>query len=241
MPKGHAQPTRDEIEKLRGCAAPIVWGDGKGRYSNGTISFFGLFGKDPIAITNWHVFDEFSKKLEESGGAIGVLNLPFDFSKRHIDSDKTLDLATFRITNSELLQLKKLPAFQTDGYQSAEAGMGVCLVGYPGQLRINAPFSVGCRSITLSGFKIDEVGDTYIRVSREIDRDAIIEEVTAQLGETDFTKLGGISGCPIMGICNHPSGVVPILLGVLSMESDLLDSWLVKPIRCINPDGTLNR
>lgn len=223
------------------CAAPLVWGDGKGNYRNGTISFFGILGQDPIAITNHHVYEELLSERKSKGGDIGILTLRFDIEKRLIDIDANLDIATFKISYQELLSIKKIPAYQSSPYTKPTEGMGTCLAGYPGNLRKDSAYSVGCLSIVLSGFAVTEIGTQQIRIDRTVEKNAVIEEVAAQIGTEGLGSLGGISGCPILGLANHPCGVVPILLGINKEESDLLNSWLATPISFINTDGTINR
>jgi len=236
-------PSDAQVRILGSCVAPIFWlkgGPGK-LYCNGTVTFFNP--ENPIAITNYHVYSALQDKLKSEGGQITILNLPFALTDRLIDSDKNLDLATFKITSEELKSLGKIAAVQKcPDYILPEVDMGVFNSGYPKEIRVDSMTNVGAYSFYRSGLRVKRVTPTLVTVDTTIDPGA--EMVDYALKYREIHSSGGISGSPILGITTYLDNDWPILLGIVfeePMGTELLepDVLRVRPISCIKTDGTI--
>jgi hypothetical protein len=190
------QPTRYEVKLLSSCSAPIAFGDGVTKPDNGTVTFFSP-GFSPIAVTNNHVYERLKDRLNGGPGRVVINGLEFDVRQRLIDADPRLDIATFRITNEELMRLGKVPAWQPSPYRMPAVGDGVFLSGYPGKYRKDGdPRRVGFSEVQLSGFVVAQVTSTSVLVSREVSADARVENhaVTYEPGDLGVRPHGHLAG-----------------------------------------------
>lgn len=228
---------------------PIFW---QGRDSNGEWSirssgsgFILNCGAESFVVTAAHVYEGYLDSKKNGPLRAWLGEIPFRMDENVIDyaGSKVLDIATFRISPGEINATGKnvLTGSQSVWPPSRVAvGMGALFAGYPGNQRIESG-SDECNFGLYSAFT--PVSSTSSRhFGCAFDRAMWIDTIGKGLPE-EGCNIGGISGCPVLGVDESPSKVLSWhLAGVgYSASNGLTEIFFAHHADLINADGTLNR
>lgn len=219
--------------------APFFWlkpEEGRLRIlKNGTIFF--LCPKEvSFAVTADHVFQEYkAAKASSSKVTCQIGNIPFFPEKRLIDSSRELDIATFRISSSEVNQLNKMELTNWPPV-IPEIGKGVFFAGFPGDERLalsSNSFSFGIYTALGTATSISESDITC-----QFEREHWIEISGFTLPPEGY-DVGGISGAPLLTVIERNGLWIWTLGGVIRSFSRSLEILKASRADRILPDGTL--
>lgn len=219
---------------------PIFWGKPNTNntdINNGTM-FFIDSGKMTLALTASHVYQTYLEAKQADNGIVSQLgNVTFNLENRLIENNPTVDIATFKITNFEIQQLRRLP-FR--GSQSTwpptppTNNQPVFFGGYPRTQRtIGQEFDVdfGLAFILCLASNVNSQ-----QMTCQIEHNFILHiNGSPPLDENYFW--GGTSGAPVIKIVRNTIETFE-LAGVVSHSWDK-NTILVSHVRHINDDGTL--
>lgn len=169
-----------------------------------------------------------------------------DWDGRFIDGDARLDVATFRITDTEFREIGIRPLVSTPEtwpLPPPQVGRGVVFTGYPGTERR-----------VVGNNRIEFLQSSNLVVVRAVSTDDV--EVTIDPGflksldgrpiPPTTQNLGGYSGSPLLVVSAKPLSSLFWLGGVVIRqllakdENDTTTIWARRP-NCIRPDGTFIR
>ncbi len=221
--------------------SPLFWGTPASSSGDATINHGSIFflecGGPPLAVTAAHLYQDYWCRKQDNPNLICQIdNLIFDPEDRLIDRDEGLDVATFRIEESEIKRLGKWihKVAQSEWPPNPpQVGQGVFFAGFP------ARTIVGDDSI------IYDIHSALLIATVVNDRNIICQferdEWVDILGKGLPPKnnwLGGLSGAPLWTLQEKP--VVKWSLGGIiseySQDFELLYATRPDPIM---PDGTL--
>src|ERR1700751_3614355 len=103
-------PLLSEVTALcRKVARPLIWHDLRESWPKrllGGSCFILRFDVGLIGVTAEHVITAFEAEKEKRGAAIGCLlrTVPFDLTGAIVDRDAELDIATFSVTEDQLIK-----------------------------------------------------------------------------------------------------------------------------------------
>lgn len=237
---------KEILVAARGYVSPIFWGLPRHAGRKPTINhgciFFINSGKGPLAVTAEHVYAAYLKAKDESPEIICQIgNLTFVPEERLIDSDSTIDLATFRIDEREAKQIGKIVHHHPRPHWPPvrpEIGKGVFFVGFPCSRR-------EYRDASSNDF------DAYsgMLVADKVDERSVV----CQFGRENWIDLfgsgfppenewlGGISGAPLWMVTQSPVVMAWQLAGVVVEFNQAFELLTARRPTFICEDGTLIR
>jgi hypothetical protein len=232
---------------------PIYWHDRQALFPKeirGASCFILRFGERLIGVTANHVIDEYKKAQARIPTLVCQLRMmPFDLADAIIDSNDELDIATFRLTESELKQAKGVPVDCTNQWPSPTPDhmRAISLAGFPEIIRQiysnrTAEFRAYGALIPVESVNDREIITIY---------DPALARPLA--GCPNMPPLGfnmsGCSGGPVLmhGERNGLHRWFPVGLIVggrgneASGETAGFDMIRIRRIHFVNPDGTITR
>ncbi len=230
------------MKEFHKCVSPIFLGNGEKFYRSATMTFYSHpLSKNPIGITNYHVYKEFLKEQKSKKiGTMLVPNFKFDLEERLIDFNEKHDLATFKITKEELLKIDKSSAIQKVPLLEIPGENVGIIVGYPKMFRVEEKNKVGFLSLYCEGVPIEYSKNKNFTINKEKIRQMEIEEYAAKKENFDLENAGGMSGSGVFAYgVGKDEQIIPILLGVIKEDSSLCDSIIGVSINKINSDGSI--
>jgi hypothetical protein len=247
-----------ELELARSYVSPLIWtvdgGNGLERMKGGTVFFLDT-GKAVFGVTAAHVVTEFfadSKKpnVQAAIAADRKPPMPIPLGDRIIDASAEIDIATFRVSESELQYFdRNLPRGHVGEWppKLAQVNGPVTYSGFPGVGRRLVAGGRSFGAVSMGGF-VTSSHETMISI--QIERD----ELVRLLGDRDMPEnfnFGGMSGGPLIAIVQaeimrgwKPAGV--IISGPNpgdAPDQDFIPGFEViraRPIHFIKADGTLD-
>jgi len=227
---------------------PIFW---EGRGANGSYvirnngtAFILNCGAGSFVVTAAHVYEGYmeARRDEELRAWLGCI--PYRMDERVIGyvNAKILDVATFRITASEVKETGKTVLYGNQATWPPTRitnGLSVLFAGFPGNQRIEGE-SLECNFGLYSAFSpVSSVSDRHFGCA--FDRSMWIDTMEQGLPKEGF-DLGGISGCPVLAVDESPSGVLSWhLVGIgYSSSTALGEIFFAHHADSIRQDGTLN-
>jgi hypothetical protein len=205
-------------------------------------------GHGPFVVTAAHVLQGFKRDRENQADTVSLIGeLRFDLTERLIASHAIYDVATFRITESEVTSLTSgsIRKAVIKGDQAnwppkpPMKDRGVFFAGFPGKGRELQPYKGN------SEVQVDWDGYTALAVADSIsptDINLIFEhENSVDIGlrskVPDASSLGGCSGAPLLTFVEHNS-IFSWRLGGIIYECG---NQILKAARadCLNPDGSI--
>jgi hypothetical protein len=229
---------------------PICWGSYEGKtwsvHSSGT-AFLLNCGLETFLVTAAHVYEGYLSALAETTRVRSFLGIiEFDFRGRLIANlgSKVLDIATFRISQSEISQLGKHVAYGPREWPPAPAQRddGVLFAGFPGRERSHHQAAVEqtvCFGLYAGLTPVDSSSERHIGCVLE--RDEWIDSIGNGIPEVGY-DLGGASGGPAFLVHESPIGLITrTITGVIynATAGDMGEIVLIHHVHFINPDGTL--
>jgi hypothetical protein len=238
-----------QIESRR-YVAPIWWcGD---PYDANTVlhngsCFFVTVGDNRFGVTAFHVITEFlsdRQKFPDSRLMIRNTELP-NWENRFIDGDRSLDVATFRVSDYEFQAIgTKALHSPADKWPPAPpaVGRGIIFTGYPGVERA----VLGKKAVEFvqssNGVVVASVGPDDVEITID---PAHLVSIDGMPVPPTTKSLGGYSGAPALVVS---AGLASLfwLGGVIIRqlparnEKDVTTVWARRP-NCILPDGRLAR
>lgn len=228
-------------EILKNCCAPVFW------YHNsktgpleicdsGTVTFVDT-GEMVLGITAAHIVDGVTNALAMCDVTAQIMDAPLE-RLSVIDIDRKLDLATIALEQSHFDTMGKVIS-PLMGWPPVvpEEGRGIMLAGYPGADRIvTAPNVVDWGLCTILG------------IARRVTDEQITWLLEREHGVTDGKipdlppnhMLGGISGGPLIGWFETPSGFTyPTLCAIISEASAQFENVIAKRADFIRADGKI--
>ncbi len=241
---GNGEFGGEALKAVAQYAAPLFWvsaaGGGERKVNNGTMFVVdvpeGLF-----AMTANHVFEKYVQAKESSAsiacrigckgwrGPLGTL--PFEPESRLIDRDEEADIATFRLSRSQVARIGSTP-LKAWPPLVPRAGMGVAFAGFPGHGRKSA----GSPAPSFAAFPVLTVATSVSHrlVSCQLERGVHGPGFPAGAGNT-----GGLSGGPLL-VDDGDNG--PWRLGgVITQGNTGLDIVRASRVDRLRPDGTFER
>lgn len=224
--------------------APFFWReitmDGCYKFNNGSIFFLNC-GNNTFAVTANHVYQGYLDAQAAGSKVIcQVGNAEFIPENRLIDSDESLDIATFDISEKEIKQIGKLALI---GSQSSwpplppELDKGVFFVGFPGKERVftePTSLSFGLYSALCIAKNVNE-----LNISCQIEHEQNIEiEGIGVLPPKNYDA-GGLSGAPLLTLVEHNKIFSWRLGGVIYEASPEFEIIFARRADYIQPDGKL--
>jgi hypothetical protein len=211
-------------------------------YRQGSMFFLDC-GRGSFAVTAGHVFQQFHKDRAERrvrGYQIG--NIGFDLEERLIDcgADRKIDIATFRITPSEIAAVGKKVIPGTDGIwpQPPNIGEAVYFGGFPRCERIE----VGTReySFGLHSGMVPLTDFTDYQLACRFDRYYWVDVRGLGLPPVGY-DLGGVSGGPMLQPVYRDGVWGWRLIGVISEAIMAEEFERITAVRAhfILPDGRI--
>jgi hypothetical protein len=199
-----------ELELVTSFTAPLYWiirtHDGKFTVRNGS-TFFLDAGEGPFGVTAAHVIEGWRTDCATAtvvACQLGTsLQVDFDGKNQLIDKHDGLDIATFRITTSEINSINKVIL---TGHQKAwpppppEQGKGIYFSGFP---------SVGNKWVSSTEISLGAAPGggvassvSQFDVSSLVERERMLDVMGLGLPSENF-DFGGISGGPMLTVVEH--------------------------------------
>ena len=183
-------------------ARPLLWYDVRASwptYLPGATCFILRFNTGLIGVTADHVITAFEKAKRQAGETVSLLRTAhFDLSGAIIDRDAELDLATFSVTEGELIESEAVAADCRAEWPPPipDEGKAITFAGYPECLRVGTwPHGREFRAFADVTW-VQDVTDRYIVATFEPKRDIRV------LAAPDIPELGanwsGCSGGPVL-------------------------------------------
>jgi hypothetical protein len=202
MPSG-GDPLLNEVATLTmKVARPLIWHDVRQswpkRWLGGTC-FILRFDVGLIGITAEHVITAFEAEKEKQGAAIRCLlrTVPFDLTGAIVDRDVELDIATFSVTEDQLI---KSEATEIDCRPewpppTPDKGRELSLAGFPDELKKESSHPIKFRAYA-DLTRVEDVTYRDIIATNEPQRDIRIRAAPKlpDLG----ANLSGCSGGPVL-------------------------------------------
>ena len=241
---GNGEFVGEALKAVARYAAPLFWvsatGSGERKVNNGTMFVVdvpeGLF-----AMTANHVFEEYVQAKESSasiacrigckgsGGSRGTL--PFEPESRLIDRDEEADIATFRLSRSQVALIGSTPLTAWPPVVP-RAGSGVAFAGFPGHQRKLA----GSQAPSFAAFPV-------LTVATSVSHRLISCQLEGGLHGPGFPaapgNTGGLSGGPLLA-SDGENGCWR-LGGVITQGNADLDIVRASRVDRLRPDGTFER
>ncbi|MCW6512994.1 hypothetical protein [Lichenifustis flavocetrariae] len=235
---------------LRVCT-PIYWHDRELAFPKevqGASCFFLRFKGGVVGITADHVIEAWSAARARTPSIVCQVRFAsFDLDSALIDRDKTLDIATFSVSEGELRAIDAVTIDCSGSWPPPvpERMRAASLAGFPKIIRIVHRD----QSAEFNAFgalpAVEDVTDSEIIFTYDPARDGPMHGKMPPLG----FNLSGCSGGPVLmhGERNGLHRWFPVGLitggprGKGTGESGSFDIIRARRIHCVNPDGTLRR
>lgn len=235
---------------LRVCT-PIYWHDRQQPFPKdvqGASCFFLRFDQRVVGITADHVVDAYHAARAQTPTLVSQVRLaPFDLDTALIDRDRSLDLATFAVSEAEVSTIDAVaidcrgnwPPPKPDRMRAAS------LAGFPEIIRVVRPD----RSADFNAYgalpAVEDVTDSEIIFTYDPGRDRPLHGPKPPLG----FNLSGCSGGPVLmhGMRNglHRWFPVGLIIGgprdAGTGENASFDIIRARRIHCVKPNGTLEK
>lgn len=200
-------PAVDQIGKIvRSCMLPVFLGDirsGSGQIQNHGTAFVFQPNQTPLLVTAAHVYETaagFERVNSEAKTGVGSCRM--SFLRRIIDVNTELDIATLRLSPSEVDDLGPTPIRAgRDGWRPPipKPGEPAILSGYPAQEREQeADDRIAAGSYT-AFLKVNDVGPRHISFQVEYSE---MDDFLGTGVPSEGYDLGGASGGPVILIEN---------------------------------------
>jgi hypothetical protein len=232
-------------------ARPLIWHDLRESWPKrllGGSCFILRFDVGLIGITAEHVISAFEAEKEKRGAAIGCLlrTIPFDLTGAIIDRDAELDIATFSVTEDQLI---KSEATEIDCRPewpppTPDKGRELSLAGFPDKLKKESSRPIEFRAYA-SLPRVEDVTYRDIISTYEPQRDIRIR-AAPELPDLG-ANLSGCSGGPVLMHAERnglhrwfPVGL--ILRGPRTSSGATLrecDIFRFRRIHFVNADGSI--
>lgn len=246
-----------ELRQIALYTAPLFWHlrtDCGDRFKNGS-TFFLDAGQGVFGVTAGHVIEQCFRDCRSDAFQRCIIGarqqyLPVDLTKRIIDGNSDLDIATYRISREEV---ESLGYSVMTGYQREwppvlpTRGSTVGYGGFPGVDRIfTPPRQIDFKSLVATGAATN-VHEDCISIQHE--RDKWVLGFGDALPPENY-NYGGISGGPLITLIETnvlrsyiPAGVIFAGPNPSQDEAEAIAGFeviRVRPIQYIKPDGTLD-
>jgi hypothetical protein len=184
-------------------ARPLIWHDDRESWPKlllGGSCFILRFNVGLIGVTADHVIAAFETEKEKRGAAISCLlrTVPFDLTGAIIDRDAELDIATFSVTEDQLIK-SEATALDCCGLgwppPTPDKGRELSLAGFPDELKKESSYPIEFRAYT-DLTRVEDVTYRDIIATHEPQRDIRIRAAPElpDLGP----NLSGCSGGPVL-------------------------------------------
>ena len=229
---------------------PVCWGSYEGRtwsvHQSGT-AFLLNCGLETFLVTAAHVYEEYLSSLSKVTGVRSYVgDVEFDFQDRliaNLGSD-ILDIATFRILESEISQLGKDVSHGPKEWppEPAQQDDGVIFAGFPGVERSHhqvASTQTVCFGLYAGLTPVNSSSERHLGCVLE--RDEWIDAIGKGIPDVNY-NLGGTSGGPAFLVHESPAGVITrTITGVIynATAGVMGEIVLIHHVHFINADGTL--
>jgi hypothetical protein len=232
-------------------ARPLIWHDVRESWPKrllGGTCFILRFDGGLIGITAEHVITAFEAEREKRGAAIGCLlrTVPFDLIGAIVDRDAELDIATFSVTEDQLI---KSEATEIDCRPewpppTPDKGRELSLAGFPDELKTELPYPVEFRAYANLS-RVEDVTYRDIIATYEPPRDIRIR-ATPELPDLG-ANLSGCSGGPVLMHAErnglHRWFPVALILRGPRASSDATlreyDIFRFRRVHFVNADGSI--
>lgn len=224
---------------LLASTAPFYWYREDGTDLKHGTMFFVNTGKKVIAVTASHVYEGYTEDCSKNKITAQILGGNFEFNpkQRLIDRNKKIDIATFDITENELIEIKKCALSDNRKWppNSPAKNQGAFAIGYPGKARV-----VDDKK------RIIEWGYIHLLcVTKNITSENISLQLEPEYAEpySDMPMqydTRGISGAPLLILETDPIFYCR-LGGVIYEANNEFGLIFARPANFINDDGCLNQ
>lgn len=229
------KPSREFIAS---CCAPLFWWNGpEGTVlANGTVTLI-QSPRGVIGLTADHVVRECLEAFDGGKVCVKIADASVhDLRARLICRSSELDLASFRFDGlMERLGWPKSPLTSWPPVPPQE-GRGIMIGGYPGLERK----VIGLGNISFGLFTALAVARTVTddQISCLFQREYMVDDGDIPTMPPN-TDLGGISGGPLITVCETPSFLVNFRLGGIVSEAHAgLEKVFAKRVDFIKDDGS---
>jgi hypothetical protein len=196
-----------ELKLVISFSAPIFWAavkDRQVRSRNGT-AFFLNTGDHLFGVTACHVIDGWKQcPAEERPGPLRLggmgTSVQLDWDQRVIDMDTAIDIATFRVTESEVKTIGKtvLTGVQKNWPPGKPpVNCGVYYAGFPGVGTIEMSHDKVSFGAMAGGGIATSVSEKD--VSSQIEREYLMSYFGEGIPPENY-DFGGLSGCPMLAV-----------------------------------------
>ncbi len=252
--------TRQEIALASEVAAftmhvarPLIWHDVREFWPKrllGGTCFILRFDAALIGVTAEHVIDKFEKEAKKPGTKIVCLlrTIPFDLTDAIVDRAAALDIATFSVTEDQLIGSEAVAIDCRPRWPppEPERGTALSLAGFPEELKKASSYSSVEFRAYVNQLFVEDVTEREIIATYEPQRDIRVRAAP------EFSDLGanlsGCSGGPALMHVEHngchrwfPAGII---VGGGERPDGAMTEFDIIRIRRINvirQDGTINR
>jgi Trypsin-like peptidase domain len=240
---------RAALEAVSHFAAPIFWiyADQSDQLlvNNGT-AFFVDAGAGPFVVTANHVFQSARRATSQNrmrfcglmpDSLDGQIRdaLEFNFEERLIGYSSDHDIATFRMTSSELSQIRS-NILSVWPPVIPQCSRGIVLAGYPGherRLEANGILSFMVYPVLALATTVSDR-----QISCQFDREFCVQVSGFQTPPPNY-ETGGMSGGPVLTVIDHEGLQHWALGGVISEGSATFDLIYASRADCLRADGTI--
>lgn len=239
------------LKSVAKFAAPVFWEAQRNEkvdtITSGT-TFLADYGKGCFAITANHVYEDYLRNKTETPETIcwiapeafeagGKDAIPFDLEKRLIDRLEDIDIATFRVseTEAELIGTSITTAWPPI---LPETGKAVVFSGYPGIERLE----IGTRELSFAPFPCLTIATNVSerQISCQFEREYLAQAPGFQEPRPHY-ETGGMSGGPLFTVIERNGISRWHLGGVIKEGNATFEIVVAAPANCILKDGQLRR
>jgi hypothetical protein len=232
-------------------ARPLIWHNLRKSWPKrllGGTCFILRFDVGLIGVTAEHVITAFEAEKEKRGAAIGCLlrTVPFDLTGAIVDRDVELDIATFSVTEDQLIKSEATAIDCRPEWPppTPDKGRELSLAGFPDELKTESSYPIESRAYA-DLTRVEDVTYRDIIATYEPQRD--IRILTAPELPDLGANLSGCSGGPVLmhternGLYRwFPVGL--ILRGPRASSDATLreyDIFRFRRIHFVNADGSI--
>ena len=238
----------------RKVARPLIWHDVRKSWPKrllGGTCFILRFDAGLIGVTAEHVIEEFEKEAKKPGTKIVCLlrTVLFDLTDAILDRDAELDIATFSVTEDQLIRSEAVAIDCRQGWPppQPERGTALSLAGFPEKLKKASSYSSVEFRAYVNQLFVEDVTEHEIIATYEPQRDIRVRAAA------EFPDLGanlsGCSGGPVLmhverNGCQRWFPVGLIIRGAGGSPEGAMTEFDIIRMRRINvirQDGTINR
>jgi hypothetical protein len=250
MPSDDAPLLNEVATFTMKVARPLIWYDLRESWPKrllGGSCFILRFDLGLIGVTAEHVITAFEAEREKRGAAIGCLlrTIPFELTDAIVDRDAELDIATFSVTEDQLI---KSEATEIDCRPewpppTPDKGRELSLAGFPDELKNESSHPIEFRPYANLS-RVEDVTYRDIIATYEPQRDIRIR-ATPELPDLG-ANLSGCSGGPVLMHAERngfhrwfPVGL--ILRGPRAASASLrgCDIFRFRRVHFVNADGSI--